>query len=166
MPNRKSLHLMLATAGAALFLLCLPDVAFARGGGGGRPGGGPSRVGPAGSGSVRRTRTRASGRIDKEWYESGSSETRSSEDSRREREAERERERAKREAEKETPAPPQRWPRKRGGQSYTVAEFEKISCDKVERVDGSSYFHSAGRWFEKVLEGGEVRWVEVEKPGG
>ena len=35
-----------------------------------------------------------------------------------------------------------------------------------ERLEQLYNFHSEGRWFEKVLEGGEVRWVEVEKPGG
>ncbi len=169
MTHRNGIHLTALLAAAALVLLCLPDAAFARGGGGGgggRPGTGTSRVGPAGRGTVRRTRTRASGRGDLiRDQDTGADQRRSSADSRRERREAAERKRN----EKPDPGDVQklrqvRWHRRNGGRSYTVTEFTAIKCTKSERVNGVSYHYCDGAWFEKVFEGGEVRWVEVERP--
>jgi hypothetical protein len=172
MAKSNGMRLTLLTAGAVVALLCIPDAAYARGGGGGGGGGrassGTSRAGPAGTGSVGRTRTRASGRgdmiRDRDSRDEGH---RTSADSRRERAEER----ARREKEKaeNLPAkkpPPKRWPRRRNGRSYTVVQFEEINCDRVERVEGTSYFYCDGAWFEKVFVSGQVMWVEVEKPAG
>jgi hypothetical protein len=43
-------------------------------------------------------------------------------------------------------------------------QFEELSCGKTETVDGVKYLYCDGAWYEKVMEGGEVVWVEVERP--
>ncbi len=39
-----------------------------------------------------------------------------------------------------------------------------MNCSKTERVDGVSYFYCDGTWWEKVIDGGDVFWVQVDKP--
>ena len=167
MTNKNGMRLTLLTAIALLLLLCIPDAAYARGGGmggggGGRASSGTSRVGPAGSGSVGRTRTRASGRGDLiRDTEDGGDQRHSSADSRRERAAA-----GNRAAARPLPAARPIWRRPVNGRRYTVAEWNDadMDCGKVERVDGVSYFYCDGAWWEKVFEGGAVTWVEVQKP--
>ena len=54
--------------------------------------------------------------------------------------------------------------RVRGGRRIAVADWGDMDCVRSERVDGVSYFYCDGSWWEKVYEGGDVSWVQVDKP--
>ena len=39
-----------------------------------------------------------------------------------------------------------------------------LHCTDSQVVDGVRYQYCDGTWWEKVMDGGKVSWVEVEKP--
>ena len=146
-------RVLVLTAVAACTVIFLPEVAFSRGGGGGGKSGGSSRStsrsGPASSGSTKKSRAKAADRGGKKSDSSKGKDKDKTDKSGR--------------GSKKTQK--SRWNRRRGGRRVAVADWGDLDCTKSERVDGVTYHYCDGTWWEKVMDGGEAVWVEVENPG-
>ncbi len=172
-PNASSV--LVLTVVAICTVMLIPDVAFSRGGGGGggaRGGGRASpaarssgrsttRRGPAASGSTKRNRARASGRGTRA---SGRSNRPSADHVPGAGHRPGTRPPGHRPGVRPPAHRPVRWHRRRNAQVIYVSDWQGMNCTKTERVDGVSYFYCKGSWWEKVYDGGDVYWVQVDKP--
>jgi len=147
-------RVLVFTVVAACTVMLLPDVAFSRGGGGSRSSGSTSRKtsrsGPAASGSTKKSRARASDNSSKKSKTSKAKATSKKRETKPAGGTQ-----AKRQA---------RWHRRRGGRRIAVADWGDLNCTKSLTVEGTTYHYCDGTWWEKVMDGSEVYWVEVEKP--
>lgn len=134
----------LALAAVAAFTIApFSEDAFSQRGRGGASVRRTSRAGPASRGSVRRSSKQSSPkRVD----------ARDHRDDRRVRADDKRKDVRQR-----------HWVRRRNGRRIAASRWT-YRCTKSLEVDGATYRYCDGTWWEKVMDGSRIYWVEVEKP--